>query len=254
MTDMQTSRPGTRVRLGALFARLALAVGLISGAAALLAGPGYRLEWLSLGVGLQTVRWAATVVLVGLVIAVLALVLLMRSGSRRARSLAVAAIVLNAAVAGPPSYMFWRLQSLPRIHDVSTDTVDPPAFVVALAARKGAPNGVTYSPQTAAEQRRAYPDIVPLKLDVAPPEGFARAERAARAMGWQILSVAPGDLRIEATDTTLLFGFKDDIVIRVRPQPTGSVVDVRSESRVGGSDFGANAHRIRAFLSKMNGV
>ncbi len=254
MTDMQTRRPGTRARLGALLARLALAVGLISGAAALLAGPGYRLDWLSLGAGLKTMGGAAAAAVVGLIVAVAALVLLLRSGARRARPLAVVAIVLNALVAGPPLFMYGRLQTLPHIHDVSTDTVDPPAFVVALEARKGAPNPVTYLPQTASEQRRGYPDIVPLKLDVAPPEAFARAERAARAMGWHILSVSPGDLRIEATDTTLLFGFKDDIVIRVRPQPTGSVVDVRSESRVGGSDFGANAHRIRAFLSKMNGA
>ena len=70
-------------------------------------------------------------------------------------------------------------------------------------------------------------------------------------MGWEIVSVAPNELRIEATDTTLLFGFKDDVVIRVRPQAQGSIIDVRSLSRVGGSDFGTNAKRIRAFLRKV---
>jgi uncharacterized protein (DUF1499 family) len=70
-------------------------------------------------------------------------------------------------------------------------------------------------------------------------------------MGWVIVDVSRADLRIEATDTTLLFGFKDDIVIRVMPQPGGSRVDVRSLSRVGGSDFGVNAKRVRTFLKKL---
>jgi uncharacterized protein (DUF1499 family) len=159
--------------------------------------------------------------------------------------------VLNAVVAGPPLYMVWQLQSLPRIHDISTDTDDPPNFVAVAPLRKDARNPLDYKPETAAQQKRGYPDIAPLRLDAAPSQSFARAERAARAMGWEIVSVAPNDLRIEATDTTLLFGFKDDVVIRIRPQAQGSVVDVRSLSRVGGSDFGANAKRVRAFLNKV---
>jgi uncharacterized protein (DUF1499 family) len=89
-------------------------------------------------------------------------------------------------------------------------------------------------------------------MSVPPAEAFARAERAARAMGWQIVAVAPEAMRIEATDTTLFFGFKDDIVIRVRPSEHGSVVDMRSLSRVGTSDVGVNAKRIRAFLARLS--
>jgi uncharacterized protein (DUF1499 family) len=70
-------------------------------------------------------------------------------------------------------------------------------------------------------------------------------------MDWEVVSVSPTDLRIEATDTTLLFGFKDDVVVRIRPQAQGSIVDVRSVSRVGGSYFGTNAKRIRSFLRKL---
>ena len=106
---------------------------------------------------------------------------------------------------------------------------------------------------TPAQQKRGYPDIAPLRLNLPPAEAFARAERAARAMGWQIVAVAPEALRIEATDTTLFFGFKDDIVIRVRPSENGSVVDMRSLSRVGTSDVGVNAKRVRAFLGRLKG-
>ena len=144
-----------------------------------------------------------------------------------------------------------QAQRLPKIHDISTDTDDPPAFVAVLPLRQGARNAVDYRPDTAAQQKLGYPDIAPLRLELPPAQAFERAERAARAMGWQIVAVAPDALRIEATDTTLFFGFKDDIVIRVRPHAQGSIVDVRSLSRIGGSDIGANAQRIRGFLKKL---
>ncbi|MBC7704159.1 MAG: DUF1499 domain-containing protein, partial [Rhodoferax sp.] len=82
-------------------------------------------------------------------------------------------------------------------------------------------------------------------------QAFQIAERVARAMGWRIVADVPAELRIEATATTLLFGFKDDIVIRVTPTDAGSRVDVRSLSRIGGGDFGTNANRIRAFIKKL---
>lgn len=242
---------GKQARIGAALATLALALGLICGAAALLAGPAYRAQLLPLGAGLQAIRWAASGAVAGAVAALIALGLLALAGASRGGSVAAAALVLNALVAGPPLYMYRQVQSLPRIHDVSTDTDDPPHFVAIVPIRKGAPNPVDYKPETAPQQKRAYPDIAPLRLDATPAQAFERAERAARAMAWEIVAVAPNDLRIEATDTTLLFGFKDDVVIRVRPAAQGSIVDVRSLSRVGGSDFGVNAKRVRAFMRRI---
>ena len=92
-------------------------------------------------------------------------------------------------------------------------------------------------------------------IPLPPAQAFARAEAAARAMGGDIVAVSPQDLRIEATDTSLLFGFKDDVVIRVAAladvSTASSRVDVRSLSRVGGSDFGVNAKRIRDYLARL---
>ena len=238
-------------RLGAGPTRLAWVLGGASGAAALLAGPAYRLHWLPLGTGLQTMRWAAIVALVGAAAALLGLVLLWRSGARRGVGAAAAALLLNGLVAGPPLAMYQRVQSLPHIHDVSTDPTDPPAFVAVVPLRQGARNGLDYPPATAAAQRRGYSDIAPLVIALQPPQAFERVEQAARAMGWDIVADSPQDLRLEATDTSLLFGFKDDVVVRVRPHARGSVVDVRSLSRVGGSDFGVNAKRVRAFLQRL---
>ena len=165
--------------------------------------------------------------------------------ARYALPLAVLCLLLVFAL---PAYRGCTVCQLPRIHDISTDTQDPPAFVALLEQRKNAPNGVAYTPEVAALQQQGYPDIAPLLLPVPAPQAFARAEGVARAMGWTGIAADAAALRIEATAHTPLFGFKDDVVIRIRPQGQGSRVDVRSVSRVGSSDLGANAARIRAFL------
>jgi uncharacterized protein (DUF1499 family) len=244
------SRPA---RIGAALAPLTLTVGLWCAAAALLAGPAYRTEVVTLGVAIQTMRWAVTVALGGAAVALVAVLLsLARPVVPRARGRAALALLVNVAVAAPPVYMYWQLQHLPKIHDISTSPSDPPAFEAVLPLRKAARNAVDYRASTAAEQRKGYPDIAPLALPLAPPVAFERAVQAARSMGWDIVATAPEKLRLEATDTTLLFGFKDDVVVRVTPQANGSVVDVRSLSRVGGSDFGTNAKRVRAYLKRLS--
>jgi len=98
---------------------------------------------------------------------------------------------------------------------------------------------------------KAYADIETLVTDVPVAEMFARAEKAARDMGWEVVAAVPEEGRIEATDTTAWFGFKDDIVVRVATDGTATRVDVRSMSRVGKSDMGKNAERIRAYLAKV---
>jgi len=234
------------LRVGRTVAHLALTLGAACGAAALLAGPAYRLGLLALGTGLQTVRWSAILAIAGAILAAVALIVLL-AGPRRGAAMAAAALAVNLAVAGPPLYLYQRALHVPPIHDISTDTDHPPAFVAVVPLRKGARNPVDYKAETAAKQKAGYPDLAPQTLDLPAEQAFERALRVARAMGWQIVDVAPQDLRIEATDSTLFFGFKDDVVIRITAQGQRSVVDVRSLSRVGGSDLGTNARRIRAF-------
>ncbi len=241
--------PAKSARVGLGLARLALGLGVLCGAAALLAGPAYRLQLLQLGAGILTMRWACSVALAGAAVALVALVMLWRDAAPR--NWAAAALALNLVVAAPPLFMYWQVQQLPRIHDVSADTEKPPTFEAVLPLRQGARNSVDYVAATAAEQRKGYPDIAPLQLALAPEAAFGRALDVARSMGWQIVAATPQQLRIEATDTTLLFGFKDDVVIRITAQGPGSRVDVRSLSRVGGSDFGTNAKRVRAFLKQL---
>ncbi len=232
-------------------ARTGLALAVICGLAELLAGLGYRWDWWHFRTGIQIMRWSASADLAAVVLTLVAAVLAYRRGARGALATGIAGIALSLIVAGPPLY-HWRLvDQLPRIHDISTDTEKPPAYVAVLPLRKGAENSTEYSAEVAPLQKKAYPDIVPTLLDVPPEQAYARAERAARAMGWDIAAAVPGELRIEATDTTLLFGFKDDVVIRVSASGNGSRVDVRSLSRVGRSDFGVNANRVRKYLRQL---
>jgi len=135
------------------------------------------------------------------------------------------------------------------IHDVTTDTENPPAFVDILPLRRNAANPAEYGgPQTAALQRKTYPDIRPLRLELSRPEAFTRAAAAARGMKWKIVAEEEESGRIEATATTFWCRFKDDVVIRIASEGSGSRVDVRSVSRIGSGDLGTNARRIRRFL------
>jgi uncharacterized protein (DUF1499 family) len=125
-------------------------------------------------------------------------------------------------------------------------------FEVILPLRAGAPNPAEYGgPALAKQQEEGYPDLVPGSLGISPEAAFPRALQAAKDMGWEIVAADPKSLRIEATDTTAWFGFKDDVVVRLTPSPAGCRIDVRSASRVGQSDVGTNARRIKAYLARL---
>jgi uncharacterized protein (DUF1499 family) len=139
-----------------------------------------------------------------------------------------------------------------RIHDITTDTANPPQFVALHGLRLATFNGPEYGGEKIARiQKAAYPDIQPRIVDAAPASAFERALRAAHGMGWLIVASAAEEGRIEATATTRWLRFKDDVVVRVTPSGAGSRIDVRSKSRIGRSDFGANATRIREFFRKL---
>ena len=140
------------------------------------------------------------------------------------------------------------------IHDVSTDVDDPPPFFALLDLRIKCKNGVYYSGLRGADHRQRYPDIVPAVFAQPPEKLFQTALAATNAMGWTIVAADESVGRIEATATTRLMRFKDDVVIRIRANDGGSRLDIRSASRVGSSDFGANAKRIRAFLIELNNL
>lgn len=233
-------------------ARIALVVAVIAALLLLLAGPGTRFGWWEFGTGFLIMRWAFFAGFAG---AALALLLLAIPRTRRGAGVMLGtALMIGAGTAWVPWNGLQTVRSLPYIHDITTDTENPPEFVAVLPLRADAPNPPYYAgEEVAARQRQAYPEIRPLKLSLPPGRVFEQALATARDAGWEIVDAVPEDGRIEATATTFWFGFKDDVVIRIAPDNGGSVVDMRSKSRVGRSDVGANAERIRSFLGTLGG-
>ncbi|GAB1256956.1 DUF1499 domain-containing protein [Aurantivibrio plasticivorans] len=141
--------------------------------------------------------------------------------------------------------------SVPAIHDISTDLDNPPEFVAVKRIRDSSHNSLEISEKVIELQRKAYPHIQPLESAMTPTEAFNAAMEAAAEMGWELVEANEQAMRIEAYAETKMFGFKDDIVIRISPAGNGSRIDVRSASRVGQSDLGANARRISAFMESL---
>lgn len=216
-----------------------------------MAGLGVRWGWWTFGAGFSLLKYAA----IGAVISVpLSLLGLWFVACRRLRGRGWAMVALAAGLAGVwvPLHTLYSARGLPMIHDISTDLGNPPAFVAVLPLRAGASNTPEYGGvSVAALQKQFYPDIQPLTLAAPPAQVFAQALAVAQAMGWEIVEANQAAGRIEATATTFWFGFKDDVVVRLTPAGAGSRIDVRSLSRVGVSDLGVNAQRIRDYLEKL---
>lgn len=247
---MSTSPAPVRARVTAA----ALVVAIAASVMVACAGPVYRAQWVSLGGAFELIRWGAWLGLAAVVIAIVGAGRSLQRHSRRSATLAIVAAVLGALAFGVPLAMLQAAKRAPEIHDITTDTASPPVFVAVVPLRSGAPNGVDYGGESVAKaQRAAYPDVQPLTLALPPERAFQRALDTARELGWHIDAAVPAEGRIEATDTTTWFGFKDDIVVRVRAVDGGSRIDVRSASRLGSSDLGKNARRVRAYLRKLKG-
>lgn len=227
--------------------RAALAIAVIGVLLLAAAGPGTRFGVWEYGTGFLLMRIAF---FAGLGAAGLAVLLLLIPKTRASGAVALAAaMVLGLVTAWVPWSGVQKARSLPFIHDITTDTEDPPEFVAVLPLRADAPNPPEYQGDEVAElQKEGYPDIDSAELGMSAADAYQQALETAESMGWEIVASVPDEGRIEATATTFWFGFKDDVVIRIEDTGSGSRLDMRSKSRVGRSDVGANAARIRRFL------
>jgi len=230
----------------------AFALTAVAALIALIAGLGTRLGLWQLRTGFTVLRYATYGALLALLLAAGAAWLTRPGSARRGFALALLALVIALVEIALPLRMAIRGRNLPAIHDITTDTANPPAFVAVAPLRADAPNSVAYGgPVVAIKQREEYPDIQPLLLEMTPDRAFQRAVEVAHHLDWEVVGDDPAHLRLEATDRTFLFGLRDDIVVRITPAGARAVIDVRSVSREGDGDMGRNAKRIREFLAKM---
>lgn len=216
------------------------------------AGPLYQLEWLGLGQAFGLMRWAFYLGVASVVV-IIGYTLWRRPRARLGSVLAVSALTGLIAAYIPLSQM-QAVRSVPPIHDISTDLDNPPEFVDVIPLRANAPNPPEYAgEETAEQQRQAYPDLAPVILKFSLDEVHQAVEQLVERSGWELVASVHdnGTARIEATDTTRWFGFKDDVVIRLQTVEEGVRLDMRSKSRLGGSDVGTNAERIRTFIDTL---
>jgi uncharacterized protein (DUF1499 family) len=195
--------------------------------------------------------------LVAILLAFGAFVVIWRQGSR-GTGLAVAALAIGLAMLAYPGFLAVRFYRLPPVNDITTDPADPPRFEAIARLRPRGANPVAYPGAAATDmQRAAYPDIEPLLVSVTPLEAYEAALAVITKRKWRIVDArAPQtgrrEGRIEAVARTPIMGFRDDVVVRVRAAEDGARVDVRSASRYGQHDFGANASRIRSLASDID--
>ena len=225
---------------------------IITVVALLIAGPAYRMGMLDVFSAFMVLAVSAIGGVLCFVVGLVASVLNLRKGTQGMVAISVLATLVGLALTLNNLSWFNKARSVPPIHDISTDTVNPPEFVAVVPLRADAPNPVEYAGEEAAEKQRAgYPDLKTLQVSADPATVFNASVDTVKDLGWDMVAEAAAEGRIEATDTTGYFGFKDDVVIRIRAAGSGTAVDVRSKSRVGGGDVGANADRINAFLEDM---
>jgi uncharacterized protein (DUF1499 family) len=218
-------------------------------------GIGVRFEVWHFRTGFAILKYAAYGGMAAILVMLAAIVFAIKREKKLSLMVVLAAGVMATTAVAVPRYWQWTAARLPRIHDISTDLDNPPRFVAILPLRQGAANQVEYGgAEVAAKQRQAYPDLKTVVLNIPADRAFAQALAAAHRLHWKVVAEEPAEGRIEATDTTFWFGFKDDIVIRVTPAGNHARVDIRSLSRLGVSDVGTNARRIRAYLSMLSSL
>lgn len=233
-------------------ATVAPILALLSGATALIGLLGAYLGLLSPLVGFQL--FAAGALLGGLATLIVSVVALVTTrggrnpeGRRKAlvgtgAGLALLFVVLGAGSAG---------RDAPPINDITTDLEDPPRFASAEAVPAYAGRDMSYPEDFVPIVAEHYPDLRSIELDVSQSVAFERALAAAEALGWEVVWSDPESGRFDARDRSALFRFVDDVAVRVEPRGAGARIDLRSKSRDGRGDLGANAARIRAFAEQI---
>ncbi len=246
MSDLNR-RKSAKFITGLLFVQVSLLLVLVVAIA------GHKLEWW----GFPVLSGALAVSIGGLfVLGLVAFLLLLWSFFRGASGsrLPLVGVLLLAGL--PPLVMFATVGSktgAPPIHDITTDFKRVPVFQAAASDRQANQNSLTYAGGEVSElQRKHYPNVKTQFIDASPAKVFDAVVQIVNERDWEVLRQDTVQGEVEAVSETALMGFKDDVIIRVTEVDGGSAVDMRSASRVGLGDIGANAARIQSFLSALS--
>jgi len=187
----------------------------------------------------------------GVIVGIIAIVRTRQGFGPADRRDAILATVLGVALLGLLGVAGSGGRDAPPINDITTDLTDPPAFAGPDQVAGYVDRDMSYPPDFVAVVRAHYPDLQPIRSSLPSDRAYARALASARALGWEITAESPESGRFDASDTSRVFRFVDDITVRVRPEGAGSRIDIRSKSRDGRGDLGANSERIRLFAASV---
>ncbi len=220
--------------------------------AAIGSGLGYRLGLWHFRTGFEILKWSFFLSGATLLI-LLACMFFVQTKTRMDSVIGISGIVICLVLVYVPYSWKKTLDAYPYIHDITTDTLNPPNFVMVGELRGEEDHSIEYDGLEVANlQVEAYPDLKTLIIEANAEKIMQLTESVLIDMGLEIVSVDSESGRIEAVATTFLFGFKDDMVIRLTETDGPKIkIDVRSKSRVGKSDLGQNAKRIRKFLEDL---
>ena len=250
IAEQQASRLAIWARRFALFSLAATLIALVV----------VRSGALDIVPALSTLAGALVLAVVAILLALAAGIVIWKDGIGGLQQ-TITALLIGSALIAYPLYLGVKAYRLPAIYDVTTDPIDPPRFEVIARLRPRDANPVTYAGLYAAEQQRtAYSDIEPDLTDASPQEAYNAALKVITKRKWAIVDARPPqgagsrDGHIEAIAHTMILGFRDDVAVRVRAAPEGARIDVRSASRSGRHDLGANAARVRALIDDSDSV
>ena len=229
-------------------ARILLYISIFIAFLFLISGYGYQWGIWSLGVGFSILRYSAYAAIAFFFISLGAIWFYRKSSASTITYLVISAVV-TFIISGSALYWQQKAQSVPPIHDITTDIASPPEFVAILRLRADAPNPPEYAgAETARMQQEAYPQLESLYLNEDLQNVMDRAVMIVVNRKWQLVAINRSEGRIEATEKLPWFGFSDDMVIRFKEEDGMTRVDMRSKSRIGRSDVGVNARRVERFL------
>jgi uncharacterized protein (DUF1499 family) len=249
MNESVTSAPPAR----AWWSRAILIVAIVAVALLPIGALGTRVGVWGFQIGLLMVAAGTILAAIVLIVGIAGII----AAKRRKRRADLPAVYMGTAICLVVVALMGtqaagaRPSKIPPIHDITTDVADPPQFVRVIGLRGEGSNPLDYDAEKVGSlQLKAYPSVKPLESTLAPADAVRRSSEVLQEMGLEIVNVDAAAGIVEAVATTFWFGFRDDVVVRVRASGTGSRVDVRSVSRVGVGDIGANARRINTFLER----
>jgi uncharacterized protein (DUF1499 family) len=249
MSDSVSGTPPARawwsraILIGAMVAVALLPIGAL----------GTRFGIWSFGPGLILAAAGTVLAAVGLVVGIAGIIAARRRNRRADLPAVYAGTAICLVLVGVMATQLFsaRPSRIPPIHDITTDVSDPPQFASVVALRGEGTNPLDYDADKVGKlQLEKYPSIKPLDTTLAPAAAVRRSAEVLEGMGLEVVNVDETAGIVEAVATTFWYGFRDDVVVRVRESGAGSRIDVRSVSRVGVGDMGTNARRIGEFLKR----